>query len=225
MARREDDEFTIGHCLMEQAWSIVFYEPCHEKQFEQVIELSESASEIGRRIGDDFLASFSIYAIAICSLLRGDPKTLQKRGEQLLLMANKDENLMARQIGLAALAWMSVFSDDPEAALTKANEALSLTTTPHLRMQIEALRGAALLGSGDITEGYRVLRDARNLVSDSGMITALAGIDTNYGLSIFLNGDFMAGVKWLSDRQTEYREFGFQPAAVAIYDLVLGEIL
>ena len=121
-------------------------------------------------------------AIAICAILDGDVRATRARGNKLLRLAEEDGNLMARQTGLAVLAWLSIGNFDPEDALSKADEALQLSMTPLMGIQIVGLRGAALAQSGRGSEAFDVLHPARELLPKQNFITSLSTIESNYGL-------------------------------------------
>jgi class 3 adenylate cyclase len=224
LAMETDDEKALGYGLMAMAWWVTFWGEPGPAQLDLATAHGEKASKIGRRLKDDFLACFGEYAVAICGVMNGNPRVLRERGNRLLRLADEDGNLMARQTGLVALAWVSILNFDPEDALYKAEEALQLSMTPIVRMQIVGLRGAAMAQSGRGAEAYEVLHPAREALVERNFLSVVSGLEANYGLAIFLKGEFARGIKWIEDREKHFVALGFHPIQSGLSNATLGEI-
>lgn len=224
LATEIGDERAVAYAYMAKAWWQTFYgEPC-EMHLEKTTKYGDKASEIGRRLKDDFLTVSAEFASAICAGLDGDPSSMRERGNRLLLLAKEDGNLMAHQCALAVLSWISIISYDPEDARSKADEASRLSMTPLIGTQIIGLYGTALALSGRGKEAYEVLHPARELLAQRNFVAALSGIEANYGLSIFLNGEFARGIKWIEDRDKQFSALDFYPTVSGLSNVTLGEI-
>ncbi|MDP6951521.1 MAG: hypothetical protein QGF53_02055, partial [Alphaproteobacteria bacterium] len=224
LAKSSDDEYALGHVLMTTAWIKMFFVNSDRDTYAMILEEASSACEIGRRRNDDFLASFAIYANAGTALVYGDPGECRRQADILLELAQADGNLMARQTGLVSHAWVSIFDQDPQSALNMAREASSLSMTPMIKIPVRALEAAALINTGDISDGFAKLTKTYDELLEKQLRTQMWLLNPTYGLAIFLNGDFSAGTRWIVEKESEWRELGFQATGSGLYYLTLGEI-
>ena len=219
-----DDISVLGFWSMVMAWwHTLFGEPGPDIM-ETIKDHGEKASDIGRQLNDDLLTSFAEYAIAISALFNGDTRSMRSRGERLLNLADEDGNLMARQSGLAVLAWLSIVNQDAEGALANAEEALRLSVTPNVRLTMESIRGSALALAERGPEAYDALHSVRSILLVRNFDITLAGIETYYGLSVFLVGEFARGVKLIEDHMEASSSKGYHPSVSGVSHATLGEI-
>ena len=211
-----DDISVLGFWSMVMAWwHTLFGEPGPDIM-ETIKDHGEKASDIGRQLNDDLLTSFAEYAIAISALFNGDTRSMRSRGERLLNLADEDGNLMARQSGLAVLAWLSIVNQDAEGALANAEEALRLSVTPNVRLTMESIRGSALALAERGPEAYDALHSVRSILLVRNFDITLAGIETYYGLTVFLVGEFARGVKLIEDHMEASSSKGYHPSVSGV---------
>ena len=75
-----------------------------------------------------------------------------------------------------------------------------------------------------ITANHGQDREEREALVKRNFLSVLAGIDANYGLAIFVKGEFARGVKWIEDREIYFAALGFHPTQSALSNATLGEI-
>ncbi len=139
VAEEVHDEVSLAHSYMSLGMTEFITNPYNDDNRAKAIAMVKSASMTGRRVGDDYLASFSIYGLNILGIMSGNLREARVHGEALLKLAEEDGNLMARQTGLAAMGWLSLFAEDLNDASARAEEASALALTAINRWPIQGL--------------------------------------------------------------------------------------
>jgi hypothetical protein len=128
-----------------------------------------------------------------------------------------------RAMALWALAILDAFYFNFEDAIASADESIAIGLCPVDHLAAQGGRGIAMIMMGRADEGLDILRQARPLLDDGGLVIPLNSGDPPMGLGMVLVGEIAGGIGWIEETK---RRLSSRAAAVGVAncDLFLGAI-
>lgn len=217
-----DDE-AIGYPSMGLIWYHLFWNTGGPERRETIFELVERSYDIGRKIGDIWLASKSLIARAQTEMIDGFPGESRRQSLRLLELAKETGDPRARAMGLWSLALNEAFNLEETAAIEKADQALSISMSSLDVSGAKGARAAAMALSGAAADALADITEIRDMYLRSDFKMSQMFVDGIYGATLVQTGQMAAGVRVIEQAIDEFTPMGYR-GADTLGHFILGEI-
>jgi hypothetical protein len=155
-------------------------------------------------------------------LFRGRIAKAHEAAEELMAVGRRMNDPRSIGLGMAVRAWIAMGNEDYAAALDFAETSIAMACTPldretGMNAKVNAL---VLLRR---PEAEPMLRDLRDRCTANGWLYALSTTDTTWGVTLVLQGEIGAGIRWI-ERAILAREREGYPDMAGVYRIYLCEI-
>lgn len=221
LAEAMGDEECAGYACM----GLLYTEPGSQGPDgrRRVERLAARALEVAARRNDVYLASKALWGRALDHLLSGRIGESLRDARAVVDMGREAGDPRTIAMGLWGAAIVLNVDGRPEEGLDLSEEALRVSPDPLDRMSALAARGGALVLLGRAPEALAILADVRRDMIEREFVSALAPVESYYGLALVLTGRFGEGTRWIEDALRRFERWG-SPRSMSFGHMVLGEI-
>ncbi len=186
------DEESIGYACMGLMWLLAVWTEPSEESLRDMERLSERAITAARSIGDVWLETKPLFALAYHLNALGRPGPAKRVSLKMLDLSRKTGDPRPRALGLCGLAWSQLTALEYDAAKETAEEAIRIYLAPIDRAVGQAMLSLALVLLGRISDGMNLLRPYVSGMNEGGMAIGRITIEPPIGVGMVLEGDFGA---------------------------------
>lgn len=218
------DEASIGYACMGLIWHHAYWGAPSSDRRAAVERLGARALEIGTRLGDVWLTSKTLLALANDALTWGRISESLERGRQLLRLGEETGDPRPKGMGLFALSFHAAWTREFDAALDYAEAAVRSCVSPIDRLYAHLARAVALTLLQRPEQSLpRFEESLRQTAAGEMLIVGLLAEQLPYGLALVLSGEMARGVRRIEAAIERYAAWG-QPFARAVGNWYLGQV-
>jgi len=224
VAETVGDDEGIGYASMGLIWHHAFWGTPGPDRRETLECLGERAFGIARHIGDVWLESKTMLALANEYMLWGDLAKGRYWDDKLGQLARESDDPRPLGLSLFRRAYGTVYTGDFEVGIDYAEEALKTSISPIDRAYGQLALAFCQLMAGRLAESSEALVRLRKEMEAKGMlIVNFLATEVAYSFMLLMRGDLALAVRHLDGQMKRFSTLG-QATAPAYGHLYLGQI-